>query len=60
MRTLIALCLLYFLLLPMLGGALAFLRGELRARFAEQRKAYAGYHPMNPFYRLSPYHFGKR
>ncbi|CUA81580.1 hypothetical protein Ga0061063_0422 [Gulbenkiania indica] len=59
MQTIVAAVLLYFLVLPMVGGALAFLLGGLRARFSQAGKAYDGYHPLNPFYRLSPYHFGR-
>jgi hypothetical protein len=42
------------------GGALAFLAGAVRTRLAAQPKALSGWHPLNPYYKLSPYHFGKR
>jgi len=38
-------------------------RGLLSAdayRLAAQPKALTGWHPLNPYYKLSPYHFGKR
>lgn len=60
MQNLLALVLLYFLVLPLLGGVLAFFAGAVRARLSDRRKALAGWHPLNPYYALSPYHFGKR
>jgi hypothetical protein len=60
METLIVLCAVYFLLMPIVGGALAFLAGAVRTRLAAQPKALSGWHPLNPYYKLSPYHFGKR
>lgn len=59
MQTLIVSILLYFLVLPMLGGAIAFLTGGIRTGLG-RKGAYADYHPLNPFYRFGPYHFGRR
>lgn len=60
MQNLLALVLLYFLVLPLVGGVLAFFGGAVCARLSDRRRALAGWHPLNPFYALSPYHFGKR
>ncbi|WP_174875761.1 hypothetical protein [Vogesella oryzae] len=59
MQTLLALVLLYFFVLPLLGGVLAFFAGAVRARLAREGKPLAGWHPLNPYYAQSPYHFGK-
>ena len=59
MATLLALILVYFIVLPMACGAFAFQVGALRSRIGRGGKALAGWHPLNPYYKLSPYHFGK-
>lgn len=60
MQTLLTLVLLYFFILPLLGGALAFFAGAVRTRLGKGGKALSGWHPLNPYYAQSPYHFGKR
>lgn len=60
MQTLLALVLLYFFILPLLGGVLAFFAGAVRARLGNGGKTLSGWHPLNPYYAQSPYHFGKR
>lgn len=55
-----AVLLLLFFVFPLLGGAIAFLCGAIRPRFNLSGKALSGWHPLNPYYKLSPYHFGKR
>lgn len=42
----------------LLGGAWVLWRGNLR--LPQERRMLKGWHPLNPFYSLSPYHFGKR
>lgn len=58
MDSLIGLLLLVFFVLPIVGGALAFAAGGVYARF--EGKADGSYHPLNPFYRASPYDFIRR
>ena len=41
------------------GFVLAFVSGAIRPRF-HHGKVLSGWHPLNPYYKLSPYHLGKR
>lgn len=59
MELVIAAVLLLFFVFPLFGGVLAFVSGAIRPRF-HHGKVLSGWHPLNPYYRLSPYHFGKR
>ena len=60
MSDIIIYLLLSFFILPLLGGILAFFSGSIRPQFQDSSRALAGWHPLNPYYKLSPYHFGKR
>ena len=59
MELVIATVLLLFFVFPLFGGVLAFVCGAIRPRF-HNGKVLSGWHPLNPYYKLSPYHFGKR
>lgn len=56
MTVIVACVLVYFFALPLIGGAIAFLSGDLSARFSEpgepQRISL-----FNPFYNKSPFDF---
>ncbi|NDV14232.1 MULTISPECIES: hypothetical protein [Crenobacter] len=54
MTTLVACALVYFFVLPIVGGALAYLRGDVAAEFKQAGEAERV--PLfNPFYSKSPF-----
>ncbi|MGL6070035.1 hypothetical protein [Craterilacuibacter sp.] len=55
MTIILAGVLLYFFVLPLIGGAIAFISGGLRPQFRKGKDDTPRISPFNPFYQNSPF-----